>query len=925
LRTWVAIGVAVATVVLAGCGGAAKSPVTYDSHSLLISGKRVMLNLAEIDYSRLPSADHWPQVLAMAKADGFNAIDTLVPWAYHEPAPGRFRFTGQYDIAKFLAEAAQAGLYVEVRVGPNISGGIDGGGTPGWVLGRPGYLRTGDPQYASLWHKWYGAIVPQIKDYQLGAGKHGTVIMVMAENEYTGDGPSANQFARDLYSTLRRGGITVPISANDFTDQPQLPVEHRADVYGIDQYPLTCSTPCSPTLFGSQWGTRTFSAVRWQKMTTDQDEQFLRANGVTSKPLFAAEFAGGQWPSQFGYGKTTPASLASYLNGYQTVQALTLLGQGMTMITPWTAFGGESWGYSPALEFATTYDWISPIQSTGGAGPRFGEFRIVGEQMQADAPSLAATQVDTSDVTASNPSVLYRVRKSLVDGALHIFLRNADHGPGTSPAATTLTIGRSVTPPVSVVPGSASYLLANAAISGWRLAWSTAQVLMATPRYLVLFGDPGQRYAAVINGRSLNFVAGAPQAFPYGGGRWVVVVNRQDAGRTWAAGSKIVVGPALLLGGQPQTDKPTLQTTIAANGVSRRQLAGPPAQSSLGLPSLTGGWRFAAESPERLPSYDDRSWVNANVATTTSTPVQPITQPVLYADQYGMPTGYVWYRGYFSGRATALCIEGRTRYQVWLNGVSLPTVVPNRAELKSENPFGFVPPQNAQVELRFPATAVHSGQNEISVLTDDWGHNMDVGGDSWAKTPRGLWSAAIDRGSGARCGHFLSGVPTHAGDLPVPGPRPNSTSGGITWKLRGGNTMDYPNASGLLGEVGGWYQPGYDDSRWTPVNLPDKGRLASGEVGWYRTKFSLRLPACTSSGLSLALPGHPGPAEIFLNGVHIGRAGRDAASSYVMPPGVVNTNGTNVLAVARWNLTGSTMPAPRIVVDNLYSTCLGAG
>jgi hypothetical protein len=449
---------------------------------------------------------------------------------------------------------------------------------------------------------------------------------------------------------------------------------------------------------------------------------------------------------------------------------------------------------------------------------------------------------------------------------------------------------------------------------------------MATPRYLVLFGDPGQQYAASINGRQFNFGVGAPQAFPYGNGRSVIVVNRQDAARTWAIGSDIVVGPVLVLGGHAQTDGPTPETTISANGVTRSQLAGPPAPSSLGLPSLASGWRFAAESPERLPSYDDRSWVSANQATTTGTTVQPLTQPVLYADQYGMPTGYVWYRGHFTGRATGMCIEGRTRYQVWLNGTLVAYVPPSPAELKSFNPFGLAPPQNAAVELRFPPTAIRSGQNEISVLTDDWGHDMDVGGNSWAKTPRGLWSAAIDRGSGARCGHFLSAVPTHAGDLPVPGPRPNSTPGGITWKLRGGNPMDYPNASGLLGEVDGWYRPSFNDSHWTPVSLPDKGRLALGEVGWYRTTFSLKLPACTSAGLSLALPGHPGPAEIFLNGVHIARAGRDVAPSYVMPPGVVNTSGTNVLAVARWNVKSSTMPAPQIVVDDLYRTCgLGTG
>jgi hypothetical protein len=927
---WAAACMLVMSALLAACGAdrsattseldrPTNAHVKYDSHSLLIGGKRIVLNLAEVEYFRMPSPRQWPEVLAIAKADGFNGIDTYVPWNYHEPTAGGFRFSGRYDIGRFLADAARAGLYVQVRIGPNETGGIDGGGTPSWVLGHAGYLRTDDPNYTQLWTKWYDAVVPQLRGYQIGGSKHGSLILVMGENEYTGAGSGAARYAANLYHTLRRDGVTVPITANDYTDRPSLPLEHRADIYGFDQYPLPCSVPCTPSSFGAAWGTETFSSTKATAVAIDGDESYFRSHGVSGTPLFASETSGGQWPSQFGYGKQTVTSLQQYLAGYTTVAYFSLLGQGVTMIQPWIAFGGDSWGYLPSSEFATTYDWLSPIAPTGGSAPRFAEARLVGEQMRADARSLADTVLDASDVRASNPAILYRVRRSQVDGALHIFLRNSAAGAARS---TAMVIDGTKTPQVTVPGHSASYLLAEANVSGWHLRWSTAQVLLATHDELVLFGDPGQQYAAVVDGRRIEFTVGRgrPRIIKFSGGRVVIVVSRQDAARTWVKGKEILIGPALVTPAGVETKQATLETAISGPNELRRQLAGPPPASSLRLPSLKTGWRFEAESPERLPGYDDRTWLTTSQRTTTVTDVQPLTEPVLYADNYGMSTGFVWYRGTFAGRAAGVCIEGRTTYHVWLNGVSLGTVRSN-AEWQSQNPFGTGPPVDEQIELRFPAGAVHSGANELSVLTDDEGHNMDVGAVSWAKTPRGLWSASIDRGRGVRCGHFLSGVPTAPGVVPKHGPRPSAVDGGISWKLRGGPLGDFPNSSGLLGETRGWYRPSFDDRNWTPVGLPDTGRLSGGEVGWYRTRFSLHLPACVRAGLSIGLPGRALTAELYLNGVNIGQPGRDLADSYVLPPGIVNPHGTNTLAIARWAVTGSDMPSPTLLVDSLARTC----
>jgi hypothetical protein len=877
----------------------------------------VVLNFAEVEYFRMPSPAQWPGVLAKLKADGFNAIDTYVPWAYHEPGPGVFRFSGRYNVGRFLADAARAGLYVQVRPGPNETGGIDGGGTPSWVLGRGGYLRTDDPRYTRLWKQWFRGVVPQIRPYQIGGPKHGSVILFMAENEYLGTGPGPAKYADDLYTTLRSEGVTVPITANDFSDQPALPLEHRVDIYGFDQYPLVCSTPCQQNQFATRWATSTFSTTEAAAVATDGDEAYFRAHGVTRTPLFASETSGGLWPSQFGYGGRTAQSLQGYLDGYTTVSYFSLLGQGVTMLQPWVAFGGESWGYLPSPKFATTYDWLSPIGPSGAPGPRFAEARLAGMQAQSDARSLADTRLDTTDVTAANPSVLYRVRRSRADGALHIFLRNANPGPAVS---TALTIDGARTPPVTVPGHSAVYLLAHAALSGWNLRWSTAAVLLATSRYLVLFGEQGHRYEAVINGRRLSFTTSAPRVVRFPRGRTLVIVNRRDAARTWAQGKQILIGPNVITAAGTEITAAITEAVVSGTQVHRHRLAGPPGARALRLPDLHRGWRFAAEAPERLPSYNDRGWATANQQTTTVTDVQPLTRPVLYADNYGMATGFVWYRGTFSGRAVGLCIEGRTTYHVWLNGRSLATVR-STAEWQSGNPVGGGPPLDEHVELRFPRGIVHAGRNELSVLTDNEGHDMDIAAVSWAKTPRGLWSAAIDRGAGVSCGHFLSGVPTAPGVVPGQGPAPDAHAGGIAWKLRGGPLGGFPNTSGLLGELQGWYRPAFNDHNWQRVSLPDHGRISDGQLGWYRRRFTLNIPACVQAELRIAVPGSSVTGELYLNGINIGQPGRDLAGSYVLPPGIVDPHGTNTLAIARWAVGGSRMPAPALTASTLTRHC----
>jgi hypothetical protein len=845
--------------------------IAFDRSSLKIDGRRVVINSGEVHYSRMPDPREWPLVLARLGAAGFNAVSIYVPWNYHEYAPGRFRYDGRYDVERFLADARDAGLYVVVRHGPYVQGEMDAGGFPPWLLGRPGVLRTTDPAFTAAWKAWDASLLPRVARWQLGGPRRGTVIALQIENEYPGDGPEPDAYMADQYEDARRNGITVPILHNN---QQLLGVQLAprrfgsiVDLFGFDNYPygFTCC---------KAWNEDTFAQV-------DQFESYYRqSGGATRSPLYIPEVQGGIAPIGGDDGADPEERYARFV-GYATVQGISLLGQGLTMINQYMAFGGTTWGYTPFPNLGTSYDYAAPLREWTGLGPRFEEERRLGMQIAAAGPALAATERVPGRVDEG----VYAVRRSLVDGSIHTFLRDADKG-------------------------TARYLLSKAKVGAFRVESSTSEVVNPTRNVLVLFGDRGQRYTAVVDGKRYYWTVGKAKVVRPTKRKAIVFVDRFAAGRTWTKNGKVLIGPALVTPTETLYDRTTSLLSLDDRSSSRRRVPGPPKRVQ--LPKLND-WRYATDTAEKDAGYDDSSWTVADRQSTTNEQ-QPLTRPILDADTYAQPTGYVWYRGRFRGNAAGVCLEGRHRYSVWLNGRFLKTItsdaeIPGPAGLGG---LGALPPQTQPVQIAFPPGVVSDGDNVLAVLTDDWGHTMDAAAANQAKQMRGLISAALDRtGAGAPCGFSLGGSEfaafgQRAPDRPVvPG-----VDGGIEWRLRGGRPEDYPNASGLGGERAGWFQPRFDDRGWaTPPPA-----LGPGEVGWARTSFTLKLPKDVEAPLGLEVPRSGMPAEIYLNGVHVARAGRDRATRFVLPPGLLRTGGKrNVLAIARWGVDGAAFPVPELV------------
>lgn len=143
----------------------------------------------------------------------------------------------------------------------------------------------------------------------------------------------------------------------------------------------------------------------------------------------------------------------------------------------------------------------------------------------------------------------------------------------------------------------------------------------------------------------------------------------------------------------------------------------------------------------------------------------------------------------------------------------------------------------------------------------------------------------------------------------------------VTWRLMGdagGTTLQDPvrgplDPAGLYGSNHGWDLPGFPDQDWQRVTLPDNwaSRGVQPGIGWYRTTFSLSLPADSYVPVDVQI-GAAGPgagtadyrAFIFVNGWLIGLYVNNTGPQhqFYVPAGILRDDGANTLAIAVWGL-----------------------
>jgi beta-galactosidase len=175
-----------------------------DGDHFALDGKPFKVLSGELHYARIPR-EYWHARLRMAKAMGLNTIATYVFWNVHEPQPGQYDFTGQYDLAAFIRAAQEEGLYVILRSGPYACAEWDLGGLPAWLLAdtkTSQAIRSNDPAFMVPAERWITRLSREVLPLQIGRG--GPILMTQIENEYGqfGDDHAYIAHLRDIYVKL---------------------------------------------------------------------------------------------------------------------------------------------------------------------------------------------------------------------------------------------------------------------------------------------------------------------------------------------------------------------------------------------------------------------------------------------------------------------------------------------------------------------------------------------------------------------------------------------------------------------------------------------------------------------------------------------------------------------------------------------------
>jgi hypothetical protein len=144
-----------------------------------------MLISGAIHYAR-STPGMWPYIMKMAKNQGLNTIQTYVFWNIHEQKQGVLDFSGRANLSRFLQEAANAGLFVNLRVGPYVCAEWNYGGLPVWLNQVANIsFRSHNEQWERLMKQFILTIMDYVTPYLAKNG--GPIILAQIENEFSGN------------------------------------------------------------------------------------------------------------------------------------------------------------------------------------------------------------------------------------------------------------------------------------------------------------------------------------------------------------------------------------------------------------------------------------------------------------------------------------------------------------------------------------------------------------------------------------------------------------------------------------------------------------------------------------------------------------------------------------------------------------------
>ncbi len=198
-----------------------------NSRYLTLDGQPWFPVMGEFHYSRYPAAE-WETELLKMKAGGITVVSTYVFWIHHEETEGKFDWSGQRDLRRFVEVCAKHGLYAWVRIGPWDHGEARNGGFPDWLL-KLGPTRTNEPAYLERVKVFYGEIGRQLKGLFWKDG--GPIAGVQIENEYH-PGRGGVEHMLTLLKLAHEAGIDAPFYTATGWDNAAVPPTEFLPVFG---------------------------------------------------------------------------------------------------------------------------------------------------------------------------------------------------------------------------------------------------------------------------------------------------------------------------------------------------------------------------------------------------------------------------------------------------------------------------------------------------------------------------------------------------------------------------------------------------------------------------------------------------------------------------------------------------------------------
>ncbi|PPR92902.1 hypothetical protein GOBAR_AA27768 [Gossypium barbadense] len=354
--------------------------VSYDSKAIIINGRRRILLSGSIHYPR-STPEMWPDLIAKAKEGGLDVIQTYVFWNGHEPSPGKYYFEDRYDLVRFVKLVQQAGLYVNLRIGPYVCAEWNFGGFPVWLKYVRGIaFRTDNGPFKAAMQKFTAKIVNMMKAEKLFQTQGGPIIMAQIENEFGpveweigAPGKSYTKWAAQMAVGLRTGVPWIMCKQDDAPD----PVINTCNGFYCENF--TPNAKYKPKMWTENW-------TGW----------FTEFGGaVPTRPAEDIAFSVARFIQNGG----------SFVNYYMY-------------------HGGTNFGRTAGGPFiATSYDYDAPIDEYGlTREPKWGHLRDLHKAIKSSEAALVSAYPTVTSLGSKQEAHVFKSKS----GACAAFLANYD-------------------------------------------------------------------------------------------------------------------------------------------------------------------------------------------------------------------------------------------------------------------------------------------------------------------------------------------------------------------------------------------------------------------------------------------------------------------------------------------------------------------